>query len=292
MDRLNVPSTWSLGSVRTLVLAGGGNRCLWQAGLVSGLLARGWRLPEQWVATSAGAAVAAACITETLDKAFAQCQRLYRANERLLDWPALARLQLRFAHQQVYPKWLQGFIDTVAWERLKRTPCDLMVAVTHPAPWLGLRGSVLTASLAYLLDKKLLHAVHPTLPKRMGLRQAFYSLKACAHAAEARELLSAAAAAPPFMKARRLFDRWALDGGYVDNAPVPQQTAEEKASTLVLLTRFYPKLPSLFQWQGRTYWQPSCKVPVSTWDCRPQTTVAQAFELGQCDARRWAAVLV
>ena len=91
---------------------------------------------------------------------------------------------------------------------------------------------------------------------------------------------------------RLLGAAWALGGSYADNAPVPKQTAEEKAFTLVLLTRFYPKLPSLFQWQGRTYWQPSCKVPVSTWDCRPQTTVAQAFELGQSDARRWAAVLV
>ena len=90
---------------------------------------------------------------------------------------------------------------------------------------------------------------------------------------------------------RLLSAAWALDGSYVDDAPVPQQTAEEKASTLVLLTRFYPKLPSLFQLQGRTYWQPSRKVPVSTCDCRPKTTVAQAFKLGQSDARRWAEVL-
>jgi hypothetical protein len=37
---------------------------------------------------------------------------------------------------------------------------------------------------------------------------------------------------------------------------------------------------------GRTYWQPSRKIPVSTWDCRPNTTVEDAFTLGQEDARQ------
>ncbi|WP_299511416.1 hypothetical protein [uncultured Limnohabitans sp.] len=78
----------------------------------------------------------------------------------------------------------------------------------------------------------------------------------------------------------------AFDGGYTDNAPIPVQTESEKASTLVLLTRHYPDQAALFQAHGRTYWQPSRKVPVSTWDCRPGTTVADAFTLGQEDALR------
>ena len=59
-----------------------------------------------------------------------------------------------------------------------------------------------------------------------------------------------------------------------------------KASTLVLLTRHYPGQPALFEAHERTHWQPSRKVPVSTWDCRPGTTVKEAFALGQEDARR------
>jgi predicted acylesterase/phospholipase RssA len=277
--------------IETLVFAGGGNRCWWQGGLIEELKARGLSLPKLLVGTSAGAAVAAASLTHTLEAALAECQRLYAQNSRVFDWRRLTRLELAFAHQHIYPKWLQSIIDAGSWERLKHCASDLQVAVTHPAPWLGLHGSVWAGTVAYLLDKKLLHAIHPRLPHSLGLKLAFYSLKGCAQEVQARDLLSAAGAAPPVMKARRLFGRWAFDGGYVDNAPLPPQTEAQKASTLVLLTRFYPKLPTLFQWQGRTYWQPSRKVPVSTWDCRPQTTVAQAFELGQRDAQRMAAAL-
>jgi len=280
------PSLSSLQRFETLVFAGGGNRCWWQAGLISELQARGWFLPRLLVGTSAGAAVAAASLTQTLDKAFAECQRLYRGNRRLWEWPRLARLELAFAHQRIYPDWLRGFITDEAMAHLKQSGRDLLVAVTRPAPWLGLRASVLAGSVAYLLDKKVAHSIHPRLPAWLGLRQAFLSLQASAHAAAACDLLAAAGAAPPFMKARRLLGQWALDGGYVDNAPVPQQSPEERASTLVLLTRHYPRLPGFFQWRGRSYWQPSQKVPVSTWDCRAGTTIEQAFELGRSDAQR------
>jgi predicted acylesterase/phospholipase RssA len=279
--------TWE--RVETLVFAGGGNRCFWQGGLITELQSRGWSMPRLLVGTSGGAAVAAAILTHTLEAALAECRRLYAQNTRLFDWRRLARLEIAFAQQRIYPQWLQSIIHADSWQRLRQSASDLQVAVTHPAPWLGLHGSVWAGTVAYLLDKKLLHAIHPRLPRSLGLKQAFYSLKACAQEWQARDLLAAAGAAPPVMKARRLFGRWALDGGYVDNAPLPPQTEAQKASTLVLLTRFYPKLPTVFQWQGRTYWQPSRQVPVSTWDCRPQTTVAQAFELGQRDAQRVAA---
>lgn len=87
------------------------------------------------------------------------------------------------------------------------------------------------------------------------------------------------------MSGVHLHGQWAFDGGYTDNAPLPQQTPDEKSSTLVLLTRHYSDKPALFKADGRTYWQPSRKVPVSTWDCRPGTTVEDAFALGQEDAR-------
>ena len=90
------------------------------------------------------------------------------------------------------------------------------------------------------------------------------------------------------MLAQRVNGQWGFDGGYADNAPIPHQTEAEKAKTLVLLTRHYHDLPASFQWNGRTYWQPSQKVPVSTWDCRPGTTVDAAFDLGIRDCARMA----
>jgi hypothetical protein len=84
----------------------------------------------------------------------------------------------------------------------------------------------------------------------------------------------------------KLNGEWAFDGGYMDNAPVPSQPREERARTLVLLTRHYPGRAECFQHNGRTYWQPSRPVPVSTWDCTAQSTVREAFDLGYDDARR------
>jgi predicted acylesterase/phospholipase RssA len=138
-----------------------------------------------------------------------------------------------------------------------------------------------------MLDKKISHSIHPKFPRYLGLRQAFFSLKVCGSAQEARHLLAAAAAAGPFMKAQKVGERWALDGGYIDNAPVPAQTPAEAARTLVLLTRHYPDLPQQFTFEQRQYWQPSRKIPVSTWDCRPSTTVDQAYQLGLEDASRF-----
>ena len=78
----------------------------------------------------------------------------------------------------------------------------------------------------------------------------------------------------------------AIDGGYTDNAPIPVQSESERSNTLVMLTRHYPKLPPMFRWQERAYWQPSQRVPVSTWDCTPKTTVREAYDLGTQDSVR------
>ena len=276
-----------LGNIDTLVMAGGGNRCWWQAGLVQALIQRGWTLPQNITATSAGAAIATSLMAGTTEAALVACKKLYATNPQLFDWNALIRLKVKFAHQHIYPAWLHSLMGDGDYAALQQSQSRLSVAVTQPARWLGLTGSLITGSLAYLLDKKIAHSIHPKFPRYLGLRQAFFSLNECLSAQEARHLLAAAAAAGPFMKAQKVGERWALDGGYIDNAPVPAQTPAEAARTLVLLTRHYPDLPQQFTFEQRQYWQPSRKIPVSTWDCRPSTTVDQAYQLGLEDASRF-----
>lgn len=279
MQALNFPQ------IQTLAFAGGGNRCWWQAGLLTQLQAYGARLPASLVGTSAGAAIAASFLAGSTSTALQACQRLYAANAQLLDWHGLTRIQLNFAHQTVYPAWLAAFVNEGHFKAIQSAPSRLLVAVTRLARALGLAGSVAAGTLAYLVDKKLFHNIHPALPRFLGLKQAFFALQDCTTAQEAQTTLRAAAAAPPFMSGVHLQGGWAFDGGYTDNAPIPTQTAHEKASTLGLLTRHYPGSPAQFEAHGRTYWQPSRVVPVSTWDCRPGTTVEDAFALGQEDAR-------
>lgn len=268
----------------TLVFAGGGNRCWWQAGALRHLLECGLRLPAQLVGTSAGAAVAASFMAQGDDSALKACLRLYAGNPRIFDWSGLSRLKLKFAHQHVYPAWVDAFLNANTLETLRRSPSRLTVGLTRPARFLGMGGSVAVGTFAYFVDKYLWNSIHPRLPGLMGLRQDFMVLNDCADIESAQALLIAAASAPPIMSARPVGGAHAIDGGYTDNAPIPPQTDAERGSTLVLLTRHYPKLPPLFTWSGRTYWQPSQRIPVSTWDCTPKTTVREAYELGTQDA--------
>lgn len=284
MLRTEPAQSYDLSQVQTLVFAGGGNRCWWQAGAMRQLRDHGLRLPDQLVGTSAGAAVAAACLTDTADLAFAACLRLYAETSRIFEWRGLARLKLKFAHQHVYPTWVAAFINADTFDALRNSTSRLTIGLTRPARLLGMGGSIVAGTLAYAVDKYLGNAIHPRLPAVLGLRQDFLVLNDCGAVEDAQNLLIAAACAPPIMAARIVGTGRAFDGGYTDNAPIPPQSAREKSKTLVLLTRHYPRLPALFHWADRTYWQPSRPVPVSTWDCTPKATVRGAYALGVSDA--------
>jgi predicted patatin/cPLA2 family phospholipase len=279
VDRLN------LADIHTLVFAGGGNRCWWQAGAVTHWLEQGWQLPAQLFGTSAGAAVATSLLTTGAHTALEACQRLYAANARMFEWKHLLRLRVRFAHRHIYPQWLTSFLNAEHFERLRQSSSRLSVAITRPARMLGLSGSVAAATLAYLVDKFVANRIHPRLPKMLGLRQDMLDLQDCASVDDAMTLLVAAAAAQPFIPARRIAGRAAFDGGYTDNAPIPPQHAADNGGTLVLLTRHYPKLPTLFRSEDRYYWQPSRRIPVSMLACTPRATIHEAFALGEGDAR-------
>jgi predicted acylesterase/phospholipase RssA len=273
-------------SIDTLVFAGGGNRCWWQAGALRHLMEHGMCLPQKLIGTSAGAAVAASFLTGGADTALQACLRLYADNPKIFDWTALSELKLKFAHQHVYPAWVDTFLNAGNFNVLRHAAPRLTVALTRPARFLGMGGSVAMGTLAYLVDKYLWNSIHPRLPRLLGLRQDFMVLNDCTDIETAQLLLIAAASAPPIMFARSIGGRPAIDGGYTDNAPIPPQSDMERSKTLVLLTRHYPKLPPLFTWQRRTYWQPSQRVPVSTWDCTPKTTVREAYDLGMQDSTR------
>ena len=240
-------------------------------------------LPKQLVGTSAGAAIAVACLASGPEVALAACKRLYGETARIFRWRELLRGRGAFAHQTVYPAWLEAFVNETTLETLQASGASLHVAVTRPSRWQGLRVSVILGTLAYLADKKIWHRIHPRLPSRFGLRQEFIDLALCRDAAHARRVLLAAAAAPPIMAAVELHGGPAFDGGYTDNAPIPAQTPEQRRRTLVLLTRHYPSLPTSFRLEGRVYWQPSRPVPVSTWDCTARSTVDDAYQLGRND---------
>jgi predicted acylesterase/phospholipase RssA len=273
---------YKFNQVETLVFAGGGNRCWWQAGLLTQLFDSGFERPQRFVGTSGGAAVAASLLTHGAQHALDTCITAYAANPSIFDFSR--RPKLRFAHTTIYPAWIASFLNAESFSKFRASTTTLTVAVTRPTKLLGVGGSALAGTLAYLVEKYWSKSLHPKLPKRLGLRQDFLTICADTSIDAAQTLLVASATAPPIMPARRVNGDFALDGGFVDNVPVEEQTLEQRRRTLVLLTRHYPGLPTLFTLEDRAYLQPSTKVPVSTWDCTAKTDVTRAFEMGRRDA--------
>lgn len=145
--------------------------------------------------------------------------------------------------------------------------------------WAG----VALGTMAYVIDKHGLSHPHPRLPRWCGLRMELHPLHELQCADAASHLLVSAAAAPPFIASRSLHGKPALDGGFADNAPRFPLSSRDPPQ-LMLLTRHYPKRPPLFTLEGRTYLQPSRRVPVSTWDCTQGTDINAAVALGRRDA--------
>lgn len=249
----------------------------------------GAALPRELIGTSAGAAIATAAMSGGVPDAMEACRRLYSGNAAVFRWRGLLSARFEFAHQRIYPAWLAAFVDAASLQRVRLGSSRLLVAVSRPAPLLGLAASVGLGTLAYALDNKLWHRLHPRLPHWFGLRLDFLALHECESHEEAARLLCAAAAPPPILPAQHLAGRPAFDGGYTDNAPLPKRSVVECSRSLTLLTRHYPERSMVFREGHRWYWQPSRPVPISTWDCTARTTPDAAFELGRADAQAWMA---
>jgi predicted acylesterase/phospholipase RssA len=281
------------GKIGQVVFAGGGNRCWWQGGVCDQLIEDGWPLPRHLTGTSAGAAIAASLIVGRAQDALAPCIALYNENPHFLERLVPKQRFVQFAHDRIYPAWLDGFLTPQRWLR-SRFPVDakdyeLNVAVCR---FRGPQWPKLVTTLglcAYLLDKFILSSLHPVLPKKIGFSIEFFNATASTPFQELRSWLIAAAAASPVLNSPLLYGKLALDGGFYDNAPampMAREPKDGKNQTLVLLTRHSPRQPIIFSRGLITYWQPSSAVQVSTWQCTPGTNVQAAYDHGRFDAKR------
>ncbi len=274
-----------------VAFAGGGNRCWWQGGVCDQLLEKGWTLPRHLSGTSAGIAIAASLAVGRAQDALAPCTALYNANPHVLERTVPTQRRWQFAHDRIYPAWLDSFLTPQRWlqshVRGDHPGHELHIAVGRfrGPQWPKLATAI--GLSAYLFDKFALRQTHPVLPHRLGLAIEFFKAHQHTPIEDVRRWLIAAAAASPVLNAPALNGKLAMDGGFCDNAPVAALGASDlqgQTQTLVLLTRHNPRMPSVFNIANRTYWQPSYAVRVSTWDCTPGTDVSAAYEHGRSDA--------
>jgi predicted acylesterase/phospholipase RssA len=267
----------------SVVFAGGGNRCVWQAGFYR-TVAEAFNLaPARVAAASAGAAVAAVLFAGCFDAALVHFKRATAGNSRNVHWRNLFNGAPIFPHATMYRRALLEVIDDRALATLHAGP-ELRVAITRPPGWLGPRTGFAVAGLADALEQVIGPPVHPQLALWLGFRAEYATVRACSTPEALADLVLASSCTPPLTPLLLQGGKPSLDGGIADNVPVAA-LADAPGATLVLLTRRYRRLPAHSQ---RVYAQPSADVPVSSWDYTNPAGLQAAFDLGQRDGEIFA----
>lgn len=266
-----------------VVFAGGGNRCLWQAGFWTEAASRLDLVPHRIAATSAGAAIACVLFAGRIREGLAHFRAATAANRRNA-YPANALRGLPvFPHAGMYRRALLEVIDAAALARLHAGP-EIIVPVTRTPRWLGPRSAFAVAGIVDAIEYTVARSPHPRFARQLGFRAEYARVSDCATPEALADLVLASSCTPPFTPLLMHAGRPALDGGIADNVPVE---AVGDGPTLVLLTRPFARLPAPHP--ARTYLQPSRTVPVASWDYTDPNGLDAAFELGRRDAARWCA---
>ncbi len=262
----------------SIVFAGGGSRCFWQAGFwdtaghqLSGSL-------HAVAAVSAGSAMATLCLADVVQDGVAHFKSLTADNERNFYPKKLLSNDPAFPHYQMYRGAILEILDPDALQRLRSGP-DIRITMAALPAWLGPRSSVLLGMVGYELEKKLRHPVHPSAGRRIGFRNVVGRVADCETTDALADLILASSSTPPFTPVAQFGATTVLDGGLVDNVPV-DVVEDAPGDTLILLSRRYKSLPSV---PGRHYVQPSTDIPVSKWDYASPDGVQAAFDLGRRD---------
>lgn len=266
----------------SIVFAGGGTRCLWQAGFyetISQELA-----VSEVAAVSAGAFFSCLVLSGRMEQSMDYFKEVTSENRKNVYLENLFNEKPVFPQYDMYRKGLFRLLDDAALRTLKDGP-EIRILVARPPAWLGPRSATVTGLLAYSVEKKFSHPVHPVLPQKLGFRPEVLTVKACDTPDELADLILQSSCTPPFVPVMMRNGSPVLDGGLVDNVPVSALT-NGGINTLVLLTRQYsdssiPDIP------GRTYVQPSEKITIDKWDYTDPEGILRVYGLGKKDGERF-----
>jgi hypothetical protein len=265
---------------RHVVFAGGGNRCWWQAGLVEQLSQHRCWQALHLTGVSAGAGIATAYATGRLHNALQSAMERFAATPRNFEWRDLLKGKRPFMLPRIYPDWVGSFLDENHLHEVQTSGPRIDVVVARPLRFVPLTLSTSLALLLYSTEKFWLKNFHSRVPHRFGFRAEYHDLRACPDYAAALTLLQASAACVPITPVHRVHGRAALDGGFYDSVPLPQDPADYD-HTLVLLTRHRPDLPQCFELGGRVYLQPTRAVAAVNMDCTRPADVEKTFLQGR-----------
>lgn len=266
----------------SVVFAGGGNRCFWQAGFWS-VAAPALNLrPTQIAAVSAGSAIACTLLSDTFHLGFEQYKKALAANGSNVYLRNLLRDRPVFPHGSMYREAILTSINERALSRLHQGP-EINILIACPPRWASPGIALLLGILATGIEDWCNDCVHSSVGSHIGFRPLYLSVRECSTPESLADLIIASSCVPPLTPQARRNGIFLLDGGFVSNVPT-QGVREAGGQTLVLLTRQFTQLPSI---RGRIYVQPSRPVPVAAWDYTDETAVQSTFDLGRHDGERF-----
>ncbi|MEO8603779.1 MAG: patatin-like phospholipase family protein [bacterium] len=267
-----------------VVFAGGGCRCVWQVGFWRSAAPEIGLAPRLVSAVSAGAAMACAIFSDSIDDMVADFAARTAANRHNVYPLNVLRHAPLFPHAGIYRDTMLNNLDAARLARLHAGP-DIRVLVARVPPWLGPRSGVLVALLAYQTEQLLRRGLHGELGRQAGFTPEVISVRACRTPEDLADLILQSSCTPPFTPVLRRAGRPVLDGGLVDSVPV--QSVSESRRALVLLSKRHPpaSLPSV---PGRDYVQPSEPIPIHKWDYTSPTRFQATYDLGRRDGERFA----
>ena len=267
---------------KSVVFAGGGNRCFWQLGFWD-TVSQGLGLkPDVVAGVSAGAAMAALVMSGTSDPGLRLLKEAIAANRKNFYFSNIFRKAPVFPHHMIYRNTLCGAIDDAALEKIKEGP-DVRVMFAHPPLLLGAIMGTMIGLSAFLIEKHIKHPVHSVLASKIGYTPEVVRLNDCNRVEELVDLVMCSSCSPPFVPVHRNNGRVALDGGILDNVPVSVIGEDAaKGDILVLLPRrhAYKYIPRV---RGRIYVQPSSDPAIAKFDFTDAVALQKTYDLGRRD---------
>lgn len=264
----------------SVVFAGGGCRCFWQAGFWHVLGAQ--LQPRVISAVSAGSAFAAAAIAGKLEVVLDAFKRRTAANPSNLHLQNLRGPQPVFPHYAMYRGTILEITDDAMLQALREGP-TLRVLIGHPPARVPAALAAVAGMAAYQLEKTIHGRFEPQWPKAMGFHASVVRANDCPDANALADLILHSSCVPPLMPLMSREGISVLDGALLH--PIPLRLVEDDAPTLVLLNQ-HGDHPA--PRPGVTYVGPSAPVPVELWDYAHPKRIQAAWDLGVKDGEAFA----
>jgi len=269
---------------KSIVFAGGGSRCLWQAGFWEAASSALKLKPEVIAGVSAGATMAVMSLGGRIREGLDFFKKITSENEKNFYLSNLFGRKPAFPQYAMYRRALLEIITEKAFKKIVSGP-ELRVLVTRPPRFLGPRSGTVVGLMTYVLEKKISYPVHPRWASKIGYHSEVIPVSSCSSVEELADLLLHSSCTPPVVPIMKRDGKTVLDGGIIDNVPVVALD-EDPGQTLVLLSRRYPDeiLPKV---PGRIYLQPSEEPPVAKWDYTNPEGSQGAFDMGLRDGEQF-----